>query len=147
MNGLVNPPEGPPVHRALMPVTVELLHEILKLPRETRIVGATLDPAGFIIEFVIEDPRLAPVHEGQEIPQNNPTYVSRGTLHGTLIQAIWKFDQEEVTTGDTLPGDHLTEKEFVTHDHVWGSSETPRLCQICGYPATAATTSRSPRDQ
>lgn len=102
---LVNPPEGPPVHRARMPVSVELLHEILKLPRETSIVGATLDPAGHYLEFVIEDPRLAPVHEGQEIPQNMPKYVSYGTLHGTLIQAIWKFDQEEVTTGDTLPDD------------------------------------------
>ena len=104
-NDLANPPEGPPVHRALMPVTVELLHEILRLPRETRIVGATLNPAGHTLEFVIEDPRLAAVHEGQEIPQNYPLYVSRGTRHGTLIQAIWKFDGEEVTAGDTFPDD------------------------------------------
>ncbi len=119
MTSFTNPPEGPPVHRARMPVSVALLHEILKLPEQTRIVGATLDPAGHTLEFVIEDPRLAPVHDGQEIPQNNPLYVSRGTLHGTLIQAIWKFDGEEVTAGDTFPDDdeNVDEAQRILDDH------------------------------
>ena len=119
MTSFTNPPEGPPVHRARMPVTVELLHEILRLPRETRIVGATLDPAGHTLEFVIEDPRLAPIHDGQEIPTNTPLYVSRGTIHGTLIQSIWKFEQGEVTAGDTFPDDdeNVDEAQRILDDH------------------------------
>ena len=102
-NDLANPPEVPPVHRARMPVSVELLHQLLKLPDETRIIAGNLTPDGRTLEFVIEDDRLAAVYEGQEIPTNIPNYVSYGHRTGTLIQVIWAFGSEEVRTGDTLP--------------------------------------------
>ena len=114
----VNPPPGPPVHRARMPVTVELLHQILRLPRETRIVGAHLIDGGRTLEFIIEDERLEPVHDGHDIPQNIPSYVSYGTLHGHLIQAIWKFDGEEVRTGDSFPDDEAQPDDQEAQDRM-----------------------------
>ena len=129
-------PEVPPIHRARMPVSVELLHQLLRLPDETRIVAGTLSPDGRTLEFVIDDPRLEPIYEGQEIPTNSPNYVSYGTRYGTLIQVIWAFGSEEVRTGDTLPDDDpQTEKD---HDHLWASSQIGTPCAVCGYPLTPA---------
>ena len=131
-----NPPEAKPVNRARMPVSVELIHQLLRLPDETRIIAGNLSPDGRTLEFVIEDDRLEPVYEGQEIPTNIPNYVSYGTRHGTLIQVIWAFGSEEVRTGDTLPDDDpQTEKD---HDHLWASAQIGSGCVICGYPLTPA---------
>ncbi len=138
-NDLANPPEVPPIHRARMPVTVALLHQLLRLPDETRIVAGTLSPDGRILEFVIEDPRLEPIYEGQEIPTNIPNYVSYGHRTGTLIQVIWAFGSEEIRTGDIIPDDDPPHDD-PPHEHEWSSPELtgPRRCVACGYPLTPA---------
>ena len=100
---LVTPPTGPPVHQARLLVSAELIHQMLKMPTETRILAVTFD--GRTFDFRVEDPRLFGVEKGQELPQIQPLYTSYMPTTGMLIQAAWPFEDSTEITGDTFPDD------------------------------------------
>ncbi len=122
---LIDPPEGPYIRQARMPVTAALIHNMLRMPEETRIVGATFD--GRTLMFQIEDPRLRAIGDGEEFPPIVPSYETYTLPTGLLIRARWPFDVE-VITGDVFPDDVFPDDD-VTPDHpVTGFAEdSPRI--------------------
>lgn len=110
---LVSPPTGPPTHQARLQVSTELIHEMLKMPRETRILSVTFD--GRTFEFTLEDPRLYGVEEGQELPIISPIYKSLTQMSGVLIQAAWIFEDSTEITDDAFPDDEPATEKEVAH--------------------------------
>ncbi len=105
ISALLNPPAMPPVHRARLLVSADLLHTLLMMPDTMRILNVGLedgDPRTIVIS--VEDPLLDPVYEGQLIPEVEPIF---STYDGVLVQAAWPLGEGAALSivGDVFPDD------------------------------------------
>ena len=82
------------VRQAIVPVSVEFLHEMLLMPPSMTIIGVTFN--GREIAITVVDPELDPVVEGDLLPTVVPLF---STYEGGLRQADW----DGRIVGDTFP--------------------------------------------
>lgn len=103
---LVRQEIGPPVHRAELLVSTHLFHQLLMMPDTMRIVGVSMHDNPHTLTLSVEDDTLAPVYEGQLVPEIEPVY-STGTPDGELVQAAWPLTMgaDLVIVGDVFPDD------------------------------------------
>lgn len=62
--------------RAIIPISEQFLDSMLKLPKDTKILGFQMNNMMFSIDVHVEGPEFDEVPEGTEAPRVKPTYIS-----------------------------------------------------------------------